>query len=67
MSPPLLQHLFDNAASMATDKAVSVTISDILGAAVGDLRPAMEAVAELAAPDFTPGGTDGQVCVCVCV
>ncbi|XP_067106439.1 pumilio homolog 3 isoform X1 [Osmerus mordax] len=64
VSPPLLQHLCDNAASMATDKAVSVTISDILGAAVGDLRPAMEAVAELAAADFTPGGTDGQLHMC---
>lgn len=64
VSPPLLAHLCDNAVSMAMDKASSVTVSDILGAAVGDLRPAMEAVAELASRDFTPGGTDGELHMC---
>lgn len=64
VSPPLLTHLCDNAVSMVMDKASSVTVSDILGAAVGDLRPAMEAVAEMAARDFTPGGTDGELHMC---
>lgn len=47
---------------MVMDKACSVAVSDILGAAVGDLRPAMEAVARLAAEDFVAGGVEGQVC-----
>ncbi|KAK6322653.1 hypothetical protein J4Q44_G00074450 [Coregonus suidteri] len=46
---------------MVMDKASSVTVSEILGSAIGDLRPAMEAVAELAADDFTPGGVEGQL------
>lgn len=61
VSPPLLQHLCDNAGAMAMDKACSVVVSDILGAATGDLRPAMQAVADLAAEELTPGGVKGQV------
>lgn len=53
---------------MVTDKATSVTISDILASACGDLRPAMTAVAQLANQELVPGGTNKQVgCVCVCV
>ncbi|XP_064163625.1 pumilio homolog 3 [Anguilla rostrata] len=61
VSPPLLQHLCDNARSMAMDKASSVVVSDILGAATGDLRPAMQAVADLATEEFAPGGAEGQL------
>ncbi|KAK9532790.1 hypothetical protein VZT92_010158 [Zoarces viviparus] len=61
VSPPLLEHLHDNAATMVTDKASSVTISDILAAACGDLRPAMTAVAQLANHELVPGGTNGQL------
>ncbi|KAJ8393949.1 hypothetical protein AAFF_G00054820 [Aldrovandia affinis] len=61
VSPPLLQHLCDYAHSMVTNKACSVAVSDILGAATGDLRPAMEAVANQASGDFTPGGVEGQL------
>lgn len=61
MSPPLLEYLCKNAQSMVMDKACSVAVSDILGAAIGDLRPAMEAVAALAAGPLIPGGDDGQV------
>uniref|UniRef100_A0A674E4P1 Pumilio RNA-binding family member 3 n=1 Tax=Salmo trutta TaxID=8032 RepID=A0A674E4P1_SALTR len=61
VSPHLIQHLCDHARTMAMDKASSVTVSDILGSAIGDLHPAMEAVAELAADDFTPGGVEGQL------
>ncbi|KAJ8260893.1 hypothetical protein COCON_G00166160 [Conger conger] len=61
VSPPLLQHLCDNASAMAMDKACSVVVSDILGAATGDLRPAMQAVADLATEDLTPGGVEGRL------
>uniref|UniRef100_A0AAR2KK05 PUM-HD domain-containing protein n=1 Tax=Pygocentrus nattereri TaxID=42514 RepID=A0AAR2KK05_PYGNA len=61
VSPPLLKYLCENARSMVMDKACSVVVSDILGAAVGDTRPAMEAVAELAAEDFMAGGVEGQL------
>lgn len=46
---------------MVTDKATSVTISDILASACGDLRPAMTAVAQLANQELVPGGTNDQV------
>uniref|UniRef100_A0A672S2S9 PUM-HD domain-containing protein n=1 Tax=Sinocyclocheilus grahami TaxID=75366 RepID=A0A672S2S9_SINGR len=61
VSPPLLKYLCENAPSMVMDKACSVAVRDILGAAIGDLRPAMEAVAALAAQPLIPGGEDGQV------
>ncbi|KAF5897943.1 pumilio 3, partial [Clarias magur] len=61
VSPPLLQYLCENTRSMVMDKACSVAVSDILGAAVGDLQPAMEAVAQLAAEDFVAGGVDGEL------
>ncbi|XP_078127699.1 pumilio homolog 3 [Sander vitreus] len=61
VSPPLLEHLRDNAAAMVMDKASSVTVSDILASACGDLRPAMTAVAQLANQELVPGGTNGQL------
>ncbi|KAM9820226.1 pumilio homolog 3 [Neosynchiropus ocellatus] len=61
VSPPLLQYLCENAAAMAMDKASSVTVSDILASACGDLQPAMTAVAQLASQELVPGGTDGQL------
>ncbi|XP_077441874.1 LOW QUALITY PROTEIN: pumilio homolog 3 [Vanacampus margaritifer] len=61
VSPPLLDYLRDNAAAMVMDKATSVTVSDILASACGDLRPAMEAVAQLANQDLVPGGIEGQL------
>lgn len=61
VSPPLLEHLCENAPAMVMDKASCVAVRDILGAAIGDLRPAMEAVAVLAAGPLVPGGEDGQV------
>lgn len=48
---------------MVTDKATSVTVSDILASACGDLRPAMTAVAQLANQELVPGGTNDQVSV----
>ncbi|XP_076875747.1 pumilio homolog 3 isoform X2 [Brachyhypopomus gauderio] len=61
VSPPLLKHLSENAHAMVMDKASSVAVSNILGTAIGDLRPAMEAVAQLASEDFVPGGVEGQL------
>lgn len=61
VSPALLQHLCENAAAMATDKASCVTVSDILASAQGDLRPAMSAVAQLANHELQPGGAKGQL------
>ncbi|CAG00964.1 unnamed protein product, partial [Tetraodon nigroviridis] len=61
VSPALLEYLCSNARAMVTDKATSVTVSDILASACGDLRPAMTAVAQLANQEFVPGGTDGQL------
>uniref|UniRef100_A0AAX7UIV0 Pumilio homolog 3 n=1 Tax=Astatotilapia calliptera TaxID=8154 RepID=A0AAX7UIV0_ASTCA len=61
VSPPLLEYLCNNAAAMAMDKATSVTISDILASACGDLRPAMTAVAQLANQELVPGGIKGEL------
>ncbi|TKS84135.1 Pumilio -like protein 3 [Collichthys lucidus] len=61
LSPPLLEYLHDNAATMVTDKATSVTVSDILASACGDLQPAMTAVAQLANQELLPGGISGQL------
>ncbi|MEQ2194975.1 hypothetical protein XENOCAPTIV_005412 [Xenoophorus captivus] len=61
VSPALLEYLCENAATMVKDKATSVTISDILASACGDLRPAMTAVAQLANQELVPGGIKGEV------
>uniref|UniRef100_A0A672JRG6 PUM-HD domain-containing protein n=1 Tax=Salarias fasciatus TaxID=181472 RepID=A0A672JRG6_SALFA len=61
VSPPLLEYLCSNAAQMVISKATSVTISDILASACGDLRPAMTAVARLASHELVPGGVDGEL------
>nr|XP_046230507.1 pumilio homolog 3 [Scatophagus argus] len=61
VSPPLLDYLRNNADTMVTDKATSVTVSDILASACGDLRPAMTAVAQLANQELVPGGSSEQL------
>ncbi|KAM4532913.1 pumilio homolog 3 [Fundulus diaphanus] len=61
VSPALLEYLRTNAGTMVKDKATSVTISDILAAACGDLRPAMTAVAQLANQELVPGGIKGEL------
>ncbi|MGH0123662.1 UNVERIFIED_CONTAM: hypothetical protein FKN15_006617 [Acipenser sinensis] len=63
ISPPVLQHLQENAREVVMDKATSVVVTDILGAAVGDLQPAMDSVADLAAEEFIPGGKEGELCL----
>lgn len=64
VSPPLLNYLSENTSAMVMDKATSVTVSDILASASGDLRPAMTAVAQMANQELVPGGIKGEVCVC---
>lgn len=61
ISPPLLEYLRDNASAMTMDKATSVTVSDILASACGDLQPAMTAVAQLANQELVPGGIKGKL------
>ncbi|KAJ3605353.1 hypothetical protein NHX12_027400 [Muraenolepis orangiensis] len=61
VSPPLLQHLQDNASTMVRDKGLSVMVRDILLSAVGDLRPAMLAVVQPASLELVPGGVEGQL------
>lgn len=61
LSPPILEYLCENAADMVKDKATGVIISDILGSACGDLRPAMTVVAQLANQELVPGGVAGEV------
>lgn len=36
-------------------------VSDILASATGDVQPAMDAIASLAAVELHPGGKDGEV------
>ncbi|XP_034997321.2 pumilio homolog 3 [Hippoglossus stenolepis] len=61
VSPLLLDYLRDNAGTMVMVKSTSVTVSDILASACGDLRPAMTAVAQLANEELVPGGIDGRL------
>ncbi|XP_043574467.1 pumilio homolog 3 isoform X2 [Chiloscyllium plagiosum] len=61
VSPSLLKYLQDNAREMVMNKAKSVIVADILGHAIGDLQPAMNAVVEVAAEVFVPGGSNGEL------
>lgn len=46
---------------MVLDKSACILVSDILGSATGDVQPAMNAIAGLAAAELYPGGKDGEV------
>ncbi|XP_029024269.1 pumilio homolog 3 [Betta splendens] len=61
ISPLLLDYVCENASTMVMDKATSVTISDILASACGDLRPPMTAIAQLANHKLVPGGNNGEL------
>ncbi|XP_010638420.1 pumilio homolog 3 [Fukomys damarensis] len=61
ISPALLDYLQRNAQEMVLDKSACVLVSDILGSATGDVQPAMDAVASLAAAELHPGGNDGEL------
>ncbi|XP_015679761.1 pumilio homolog 3 isoform X2 [Protobothrops mucrosquamatus] len=61
VSPPLLQHLSAHTEEMVMDKAAFIAVTGILKAAVGDVQPAMKAIASLAAREMIPGGEDGEL------
>lgn len=61
ISPALLGYLQEHAQEMVMDKATCVLVADVLGSALGDVQPAMNAIASLAAEELVPGGKDGQV------
>ncbi|KAM6169614.1 pumilio homolog 3 [Rhynchocyon petersi] len=61
ISPALLSHLQGLAQEMVLDKSACVLVTSILGSALGDCQPAMNAIASLAASELLPGGRDGEL------
>uniref|UniRef100_A0A8C8SWA8 Pumilio homolog 3 n=1 Tax=Pelusios castaneus TaxID=367368 RepID=A0A8C8SWA8_9SAUR len=61
ISPALLGYLQEHAKEVVMDKATCVLVADVLGSALGDVQPAMNAIASLAAEELVPGGKDGQL------
>ncbi|XP_058513355.1 pumilio homolog 3 isoform X2 [Ochotona princeps] len=61
ISPALLSYLQGHAQELVLDKSACVLVPGILGAATGDVQPAMEAIATLAADPLHPGGKDGEL------
>ncbi|XP_047555985.1 pumilio homolog 3 [Lutra lutra] len=61
ISPALLSYLQGHAQELVLDKSACVLVANILGAAVGDVQPAMNAVASLAVAELHPGGKDGEL------
>ncbi|GAB5579664.1 pumilio homolog 3 isoform X1 [Prionailurus iriomotensis] len=61
VSPALLSYLQGHAREVVLDKSACVLVPGILGAATGDVQPAMSAIAGLAAAELHPGGQDGEL------
>ncbi|XP_040353886.1 pumilio homolog 3 [Herpailurus yagouaroundi] len=61
VSPALLSYLQGHAREVVLDKSACVLVPGILGAATGDVRPAMSAIAGLEAAELHPGGQDGEL------
>ncbi|XP_043370230.1 pumilio homolog 3 isoform X3 [Dermochelys coriacea] len=61
ISPALLAYLQEHAQEMVMDKATCILVADVLGSALGDVQPAMNAIASLAVEELVPGGKDGQL------
>ncbi|XP_031245878.1 pumilio homolog 3 isoform X3 [Mastomys coucha] len=61
ISPALLHYLQEHTQEVVLDKSVCVLVCAILGSAPGDVQPAMDAIASLAAAELHPGGEDGEV------
>uniref|UniRef100_A0A8B9PUD8 Pumilio RNA binding family member 3 n=1 Tax=Apteryx owenii TaxID=8824 RepID=A0A8B9PUD8_APTOW len=61
ISSPLLEYLQEHTQEVVMDKSTFVLVADILGAALGDIQPALDAIANLAAEELVPGGCDGQL------
>uniref|UniRef100_A0A8C3R213 Pumilio homolog 3 n=1 Tax=Cyanoderma ruficeps TaxID=181631 RepID=A0A8C3R213_9PASS len=61
ISSPLLEYLQEHTQEVVVDRATFVLVADILGTALGDIQPALDAIAKLAAEELVPGGQDGQL------
>uniref|UniRef100_A0A8C0FHC2 Pumilio homolog 3 n=1 Tax=Bubo bubo TaxID=30461 RepID=A0A8C0FHC2_BUBBB len=61
ISSPLLEYLQEHTQEVVIDKATFVLVADILRTALGDIQPALDAIANLAAEELVPGGRDGQL------
>uniref|UniRef100_A0A8C5TNG4 Pumilio RNA binding family member 3 n=1 Tax=Malurus cyaneus samueli TaxID=2593467 RepID=A0A8C5TNG4_9PASS len=61
ISSPLLEYLQEHTQEVVIDKATFVLVADILRTALGDIQPALDAIANLAAEELVPGGCDGQL------
>ncbi|KFP08288.1 Pumilio domain-containing protein KIAA0020, partial [Calypte anna] len=61
ISSPLLEYLQEHTQEVVTDKTSFVLAADILRTALGDIQPALDAIANLAAEELVPGGRDGQL------
>ncbi|KAM5300512.1 pumilio homolog 3 [Ctenodactylus gundi] len=61
ISPAVLNYLQKHAQEVVLDKSACVLASGILGSAIGDVQPAMDAIASLAAAELHPGGKDGEL------
>ncbi|EDL41649.1 DNA segment, Chr 19, Brigham & Women's Genetics 1357 expressed, isoform CRA_a [Mus musculus] len=61
ISPALLSYLQGHTQEVVLDKSACVLVSDMLGSATGDVQPAMDAIASLAAAELHPGGKDGEL------
>nr|XP_020724435.1 pumilio homolog 3 isoform X3 [Odocoileus virginianus texanus] len=61
ISPALVSYLQGHAQEVVLDKSACVLVADILGTATGDMQPAMDAIASLAAAELHPGGKDGEL------
>ncbi|XP_039946331.1 pumilio homolog 3 [Hirundo rustica] len=61
ISSPLLEYLQEHTQEVVIDKATFVLVADILRTALGDIQPALDAIAKLAAEELVPGGRDGQL------
>jgi pumilio family protein 6 len=61
ISPALLSYLHEHAQEVVLDKSACVLVSNILGSVTGDVQPAMDVIASLAAAELHPGGKDGKV------
>uniref|UniRef100_A0A8D2PNC3 Pumilio RNA binding family member 3 n=1 Tax=Zosterops lateralis melanops TaxID=1220523 RepID=A0A8D2PNC3_ZOSLA len=61
ISSPLLEYLQEHTQEVVIDRATFVLVADILGTALGDIQPALDAIAKLAAEELVPGGRDGEL------
>nr|XP_004653049.1 pumilio homolog 3 [Jaculus jaculus]XP_044997072.1 pumilio homolog 3 [Jaculus jaculus] len=61
ISPALLSYLQGHAQELVLNKSTCVLVPGILGSAAGDIQPAMDAIASLAATELYPGGKDGEL------